>query len=283
MALEASSEQRTQLQNLAPGKLALAQFLAIKDQEAFANYLLASERAVARVDGERTHCVKIDQYLAGGEMPYDAITVDLFPSSKALLSTLDALSFERNQVFSQIYALAVRPTNKSKMLKIVKALGFLSAIMSRILGTNAEKDITDFDKAANPETGPVPETISEMRKHDQSTPFYMMNLNKYYPQAQYAPGEVVSGEEAYNRYGNLILPYLISVRGYPDILGHTEGLLVGDENSPLHDEWSDFAMVYYPSRRNFIRMMTNSPRKGVHHRSAGLRRAVLMPSSRISF
>ena len=75
------------------------------------------------------------------------------------------------------------------------------------------------------------------------------------------------------------MPYLISVGGCPDIVGHTVGVFVGDERSPLHDDWSDFAMVYYPSRQNFINMMTNSPKKSIYHRDAGLQRAVLMPSS----
>ena len=139
--------------------------------------------------------------------------------------------------------------------------------------------MTGFAELANPETGPVPETIAVLTEHEQTTPFYMMNLNKYYPTARYESGESVSGEQAYNRYGARILPYLISVGGYPAIMGHTVGVFVGDEHSPLHDDWSDFAMVYYPSRQNFRNMMTNTPKKGVHHRDAGLQRAVLMPSS----
>ena len=79
-----------------------------------------------------------------------------------------------------------------------------------------------------------------------------------------------------------IASFLISVGGYQDIFGHTVGVLVGDERSPLHDAWSDFAMVYYPSRKNFLYMMTNSPKIGVHHRVAGLQRAVLMLSSEIT-
>jgi hypothetical protein len=107
----------------------------------------------------------------------------------------------------------------------------------------------------------------------------MMNLNKYFPIAQYKNGENISGEGAYNRFGSRILPYLISVGGYSDTLGRIGTVLVGDENSPLHDDWSDFAMVYYPSQGNFIRMMTTSPKKGVYHRRVGLQRAVSMPGS----
>jgi len=61
--------------------------------------------------------------------------------------------------------------------------------------------------------------------------------------------------------------------------GKVEGVLVGGQNSSPHDDWSAFAMVFYRSRANFLRLMTHSPLKGIQHRSAGLARAVLMPSS----
>jgi len=38
-------------------------------------------------------------------------------------------------------------------------------------------------------------------------------------------------------------------------------------------------MVYYPSRRVFLNMATHAPAKGIHHRDAGLARAVVMPST----
>jgi hypothetical protein len=280
MIIEPTLEQRTQFQKLPQGQLALVQFISIKDQTPFAQYLQASARAVKAHSGQRTHHVQIDQILAGGEMPFQAITVDRFPSRESALLAFEATQAERQDALSQIYCLAVRPADR--LPRVIKALGFLSPVLGRILGTNAEKEMPRFREIANPETGPVPDTLEEMRKHDQSTPFYMMNLNKYYSKAQYASGENVSGEDAYNRYGSRILPYLISVGGYPDIIGHVAAVLVGDENSRLHDDWSDFAMVYYPSRRNFIRMMTNAPKDGAHHRDAGLQLAVLMPSSVIS-
>lgn len=65
------------------------------------------------------------------------------------------------------------------------------------------------------------------------------------PIAQCKSGENIPGEQAYNRHTARIMPYLISVGGYPAIIGHTGGVFVGDESSPLHDDWSDFAMVYY--------------------------------------
>lgn len=108
-----------------------------------------------------------------------------------------------------------------------------------------------------------------------------MNLNKFYPVARYEGREMGSGVQAYHRYATRIMPYLISVGGYPDLLAHTLGVFVGNQSSPLHDAWSEFIMVYYPSRTNFLRLMTNVPREGAYHRDAGLQRAVLMPSSPI--
>jgi len=274
--LEPTEKQRSALAEL-QGTLALAQFLVIKDKDAFGDYRSASKRAVQETGGRRAHGVRVDQVLAGGEMPYQAITVDLFPSGEAARSAFEAVRDERQAALADVYALAVRP--RTGPPRIAKALGFLAPLLSRTLGTRSEKELTGFAVLANPETGPVPETVAVLREHDQTTPFYVMNLNKYYPMANYESGEEISGEQAYNRYGTRILPYLASVGGYPAIIGHTEGLFVGDERCPLHDDWDDFAMVYYPSRLKFVHMMTNTPRKGVHHRDAGLQRAVLMPSS----
>ena len=274
--LDPTARQRSAVADM-QGTVALAQFLVIEDQDAFADYRSASERAVQDTGGQRAHGLQVDQVLAGGDMPYQAITVDRFPSGEAACSAFEAIRVERQAVLAGLYAVVVRP--RPGPSRIAKALGFLAHLFSRMLGTRSEKEVTGFAEVANPETGPVPETIAVLREHDQTTPFHMMGLNKYYPVAKYASGEKVPGEQAYNRYGARILPYLASVGGYPAIMGHTVGVFVGDESSPLHDDWSDFAMVYYPSRRKFVRMMTNTPRTGVHHRDVALQRAVLMPSS----
>jgi len=279
MALEPTHEQSTHIQELAPGKLALVQFMAIKDQDAFAHYRSASRKAVREAGGKRTHCVVVDQVLTGGEMPYQAIMVDVFPSPQTALTTHGAARADGQAALAEGYVLAVRP--RTGLPSIAKALRFFAPILRLLIATTSEKATPRFTERANPETGPVPETIAMMRAHDQTTPFFMMNLNKYYPQAVYENGEDVSGGQAYNRYAMRITPYLISVGGFPDIIGQVVGVLVGSKHSAMHDSWNDFVMVYYPSRRRFLQMMTNSPTKGMHHRDAGLQRAVLMPSSSI--
>ena len=272
--LSPTDRQREAVKEL-HGNIALIQFLVIQEQSNFGHYRSASKRAVIEAGGKRTHDVLVDQILAGGELLCQAITVDLFPSGHTAINAFDKFSSERLAALSEVYALLVRP--RANLPRIAKSLRFLSPLLRRWLGTNREKEMVGFAAHANPETGPIPETVEVMRQHEQATPFYMMNLNRYYVNARYENGKDITGEQAYNRYGSRIIPYLISVGGYPSIIGPISAVFVGNENSQLHDDWSDFAMVYYPSRRNFIRMMSNSPSKGIYHREAGLQRAVLMP------
>lgn len=125
---------------------------------------------------------KTNQVLAGGALPYQAITVDQFPSAEAAQNVFDAVISERQAGVDDLYALIVRPT--ARLPRVVKNLGFLTPLFSRLLGITFESPITDFAELANPETGPIPETIAGMKAYDQTTPFYMMNLDKYFAAAQ---------------------------------------------------------------------------------------------------
>jgi len=258
---------------------ALVQFMSLQEQVAFDQYREASEAAVRENGGHRAYGVHIDQILAGGEMPFQELVVDMFDSGEAALIAFDAAKVSRATAVREAYILAVRPAGG--LLGLVRRLRFLAPLLRAILGTNSEKEQLELSDKLNPATSPVPETIEILRRHDQTTPFHMMNLNRYYARAQYEGGQARkrTGEQAYARYAIRIVPYLISVGGYPDSMGHVIGTFVGSEDSPLHDDWSEFGMVYYPSRRAFLNMATHTPAKGIHHRDAGLARAVLMPST----
>ncbi len=276
--MEPTPEQRRILES-STGATTLAQFLSVQEQAAFDQYRAASEAAVRENGGHRAYGVHIDQVLAGGEMPFQELMVDMFPSGEAALIAFDAAKETRATAVAKAYILAVSPAGGP--LGLVRRLCFLAPLLRPILGTNSEKERPELKGKLNPATGPVPETIEVLRRHDQTTPFYMMNLNRYYASAQYEGGQARkrTGEQAYARYGIRIVPYLISVGGYPDFMGHIIGTFVGSEDSPLHDDWSEFAMVYYPSRYAFLNMATHAPVNGIHHRDAGLARAVLMPST----
>jgi hypothetical protein len=276
--LEPTTEQRRILES-STGATILVQFLSVQKQVAFDQYRAASEAAVRENGGHRAYGVHIDQVLAGGEMPFQELMVDMFPSGETALIAFDAAKETRAAAVAESYILAVNRAGGP--LGLVRRLRFLSPLLRPILGTNSEREQQEFKGKLNPDTGPVPETIEVLREHDQTAPFYMMNPNRYFASAQYEGGQVGkrTGEQAYARYGIRIVPYLISVGGYPDFMGHVIGTFVGSEDSPLHDDWSEFAMVYYPSRRVFLNMATHAPVNGIHHREAGLARAVLMPST----
>jgi hypothetical protein len=276
--LEPTPEQRRILET-STGATTLVQFLSVQEHAAFDQYRAASEATVRENGGHRAYGVHIDQVLAGGEMPFQELVVDMFPSGEAALSAFDVAKETRATAVAEAYILAVSPAGGP--LGLVRRLHFLAPLLKPILGTNSEKERPALKGKLNPATGPVPETTEVLRKHDQTTPFYMMNLNRYYARAQYEGGQAIkrTGEQAYARYAIRIVPYLISVGAYPDFMGSVAGTFVGSEDSPLHDHWSEFAMVYYPSRRAFLNMATHTPEKGIHHRDAGLARAVLMPST----
>ena len=77
------------------------------------------------------------------------------------------------------------------------------------------------------------------------------------------------------------MPRLISVGGYPDIYGKILSTFIGDQKSAISNNWHDFALVYYPSRNSFLRLMTNTPRGAAEIRREGLTKVVLMPCSKL--
>ena len=129
---EPTHDQRLEAQGINEN-IALVQFLVINNKDDFTGFRAASALAVREAYGKRTHDVQVDQVLAGGDMFYQAITVDRFRSGEALLEAYDTLRAERKTVLKEIYALLVLP--REKFPRIAKSLGFLAPLLSRWLGT----------------------------------------------------------------------------------------------------------------------------------------------------
>lgn len=96
----------------------------------------------------------------------------------------------------------------------------------------------------------------------------------------------VSDSDAYNNWfgkstdllesmaGNR--PFNMSVDPAPRDGGKPIGILIGDDNSMLADDWSKFILVYYPQRRNLLAMIEGDEFKsGQRHRDAGLERVAI--------
>jgi hypothetical protein len=278
MSLEPSSIQRDRMLAHGKTKLTLVQFLVMKDLKVAQNYLSSTDQAVQNESGVREHQLRIDQVITEGEMPYQYLTVDSFPSSQALLLAHENSREIRQESLSDIYALVVQPNKMVK--KVTKGLGFLSSILTRWLGTGEIRGIEQLEDNSDrldPGTDPNPEKVMGFSRENLTEPFVMMNLNQFSPSPRRGEG----GRSAYNQYSARIIPRLISVGGYPDIYGKILGTYIGDQKSALTNNWHDFALVYYPSRGSFLRLMTSTPRGAAEIRREGLKKVVLMPCSKL--
>ena len=278
MALEPSSIQRDRMLAKGKTKLTLVQFLVMKDLKAAQEYLRITNQLVLAEGGTREHQLRIDQLLTGGEMPYQYLTADSFPSSLALLLAHENSREIRQESLSDIYALIVQPNTLVK--KVTKGLSFLSSILTKWLGTDEISEITQIvenSDSLDPETDPDAEKVMRFSSEKLTEPFFMMNLNQFSPSPRRGEG----GRSAYNQYSARIIPRLISVGGYPDIYGKILSTYIGDQKSTLSNNWHDFVLVYYPSRDSFLRLMTNTPRGAAEIRREGLEKVVLMPCSKL--
>ncbi len=280
MPIEPASIQRDKMLSFGKTHLILAQFLVVKDPAVLGDYLSLSKKITVEQGGRNLFQGKINQVLAGGELPYQVLTVDSFPSSLALLVAHENLRAARQAALAELYALIIKPT--AWIPPLVKGLRITAPTLSRWLDTSSEKVLDGFAEQANPDIEPVPETIHRLKEQVPQDAFYMMNLNKHYSRkrGQKQNRWRLWGKAAYDRYSARILPYLVSVGGYPALIGPVVSCYIGDEKSKLYDSWSDFGLVYYPSPSHFLRLMTNTPGKAVEYRRAGLQRAVLMPCSK---
>ncbi len=271
MALEPTSVQRDRMLAFGKSKLTLAQFLVTENPQVIKEYLIESQQIVQSEKGTRSHQLQINQVLTRDEMPYQYLTVDNFPSSQALLMAHEKSRAVRLDVVQAIYAILIRPNPVIR--KVAKGLSFMAPLLSNWLGTKNIKLDREISYEPDPETDPVPEKVKEFSAGNPDQPFFMMNLNWFSPQERRGEG----GKSAYNQYSLQILPYLISVGGYPDIYGEVLGSFIGDQKDPLFIRWHDFALVYYPNRGSFLRLMTNTPISAAEIRRAGLEKVVLMP------
>jgi hypothetical protein len=271
MALEPTSVQRDRMLSHGKTKIILVQFLVAKDPGNIKEYFSLSSQAVLNEGGQRDYQLRIDQILVGGEHPYQYLTVDSFPTSQALLLAHENSREIRVAALEEIYGIYLKPN--STINKAVKTAGVLAPTLARWLDTNEVKVFPLDDDVLDPDTDPEPEAVREFSTRDQDQPFFMMNLNQF---ASQLDKRYLTGKAAYKRYSVSITPYLISVGGYPVIFDEPLGTYIGDSQCSLSNIWSEFGLVYYPSRSSFLRLMTNTPRRAAMYRRAGLKKAVLM-------
>lgn len=104
--------------------------------------------------------------------------------------------------------------------------------------------------------------IADLRawaERDDGKPVFMLNLMRYYAQVQPFPGiEDFHGSpaEANAHYEGRVIPIALADGDYPIYGGATQGQnLFGHD--PGADDWNRILLMRYPSRRHFLRLLSN--------------------------
>ena len=105
---------------------------------------------------------------------------------------------------------------------------------------------------------------------EDDSPVVMINLLRYRAQAEYPEGfdaEPCSGREAYQRYGAVALGRVALAGGRVVWMGSAQATLIG----PDTEQWDDAVLVEYPSRKAFMRMLSQPEYlAATPHRTAAL-------------
>lgn len=122
---------------------------------------------------------------------------------------------------------------------------------------------------------PTPQQIQQLAAGPADGPVVMVNLLRFKPRAD-APDDGLTGEEAYQRYADRMIPFVVSKGCRVIGSGHVQSQVIGDGGEGFHA----VALVEYPSRRAFVEI-ARDPRVqefGVH-REAGLECQWLLAAS----
>lgn len=102
-----------------------------------------------------------------------------------------------------------------------------------------------------------------------SKPIIMVNLLKFREVADYGDGRNsgVSGQQAYARYSKAAIPLVWEVGGQVLWFGKVRSTFIAPEG----ESWDEAALVLYPNRAAFLRMVTSPVyQQAMPHRTAAL-------------
>jgi uncharacterized protein (DUF1330 family) len=117
---------------------------------------------------------------------------------------------------------------------------------------------------------PSPEQLQQLATSPDTGPVVMLNLLKLKSRAD---GGEESGADAYRRYGDAVVKMVEARGGRIVWSGRADQIVIGN---PAED-WDAVALVWYPSRKAFLEMVSSPEYQAVHiHRERGLERTILV-------
>jgi uncharacterized protein (DUF1330 family) len=105
-------------------------------------------------------------------------------------------------------------------------------------------------------------------------PVVMLNLLKFKEKAEGASSESgASGADEYGKYTDQVVQ-MVEARGGKVIwMGRADQMLIGNPE----EDWDSVALVQYPSRKDFVEMVSSPEYESAHeHREGGLERTILI-------
>lgn len=261
-------------------RLALVRLLAVRDVAAWPAHLAALDGAVRAAGGRRAYAGRVDTVLCGGEMRFDWLLIDEFPSRELTAESLRLELPQAGSALAEQIVLAARPRALPRLALT------LARLAARVLGRGPSVPKRPL-AAAPPEDPAISPDIRELEAYLSAAPeqpFCMLNLNQHRKRAKYESqipeSPEVTGRVAYGRYGRNTLPHLLRRGGGPVFVAEPLGVVVGDPAHPLAASWDELLLVRYPRRERMLDMLTATHyQAGLVHRSAGLERAALIPTT----
>ena len=125
-----------------------------------------------------------------------------------------------------------------------------------------DRDLTAVERQLTLSPGEMPDFLERLRswvESDDGKPVYMLELMRFLPRMRAfdgAPDYQGTPEQANHYYEKHVAPLLLKHGGYPLVGGMTQGRnLMPIE--PALDDWSRLALIRYPSRRAFLRLLAD--------------------------
>ncbi len=113
---------------------------------------------------------------------------------------------------------------------------------------------------------PKREQLEALLRSPEAGPVVMLNLLRFKERAT-SPDEGVSGQEAYQRYGDAMVKLVESRGGRLLWQGRVDSQVIGRDGDGFHVA----ALVEYPSRKAFVEIATSPEVAAIGvHRAAGL-------------
>ena len=262
--------------------VALARFLDVLNVDLGRAWVDASRYWIEDIGGERIYVGDLDAVPGRSALSFNRLLIEEYPSRTLAVEALSRTVSTEEIGLRDSLVLALNPASRfsrQTTALIGKIIRFLWPI--RVVEV---PEIKYSKGVSGGEFNSDEAQIAVFYQQDQWQPFTMVNLNGMrevarYPSSRDGLGEE-TGRDAYGRYARNIAIEVFRRGGNFLWMAKPLTVLVGDSDHPLGRQWSEFALVGWPSRMAFRHLISGKNfTKSAIHRDAGLRKSIAIPGT----